>query len=133
MTDPAARIRYVAPVARNHVDVKMWHGLPGRFTRVETDVVALGCRDEQIEDHFDLADKCHQGVLLLHGGVKPSAHDALWDNKCVPKGNGEAVRNGECELVRGQPFTARALEERGCQRRGGQAATVPKWRSDRTE
>ena len=78
MTHTAGRINHVAPIPRNDVDVKVEHGLAGRLTDVDSDVVPVGRMQffDNVPNDRDAADKVD---LFLSTCVEPRRHMPIWN------------------------------------------------------
>ncbi len=110
---PATRVAHVAVVARDHVEVQVIDGLPGRGSGVETDVVAVGSGHPLVELVLDLSDQVHErGALGVRRGP-PVRDDSTRHGQRVPGGDGETVVEREGEIVLGDPLGVWDGQERG--------------------
>ena len=111
MPHTAARIRHIAAVARDDVDMKVPDGLPGGRASVEADVIAVGPQLD-VELALDLIDKGQDvGPLIVTsfrlGSDRASRHDEgmSWANR-------EAIGDDERMIVRREPLRRWHRQER---------------------
>lgn len=82
---PTTRVVAVAVIAGDQMNVQMWHGLTGRRTVVDADVVRL--RPKLKVDACSGAVKQSQQIKAFVGRkVKKRPGVALWDDERVPGG-----------------------------------------------
>ena len=93
MTYTAARVGHIALVPRNHVQVHMLHGLPGRSTDVDADVPAVGFVVARVHAAHGFDDCKHLGPLSI-SGIEQACDVSPWNDQRVSPGDRECIEEG---------------------------------------
>lgn len=99
MADASARIKHVASIPRDEVDVQVANGLTGGFPNVDADVVSVGRGGSGVELSLDLLYEVQQGLALFHRRVEPAGDQPMGHNQCVTGTHRIGIANCECEVV----------------------------------
>ena len=110
MPDAAARVGHIAGEAGDEVYVQVHHGLAGRRTRVDADVVTVGL-EFGIELGLHHIDELEHRNLFFAGRLEPGGDQPPRHDECVAGRDGEAVTNRKGERVGGDVTLCRQDEK----------------------